>query len=70
MTNCLGMENPFKMTVISHLNQIKFRESLFFTYQFYHYYNDASYSWQHLKFGAPRAQACDRFPSVPWLIAT
>lgn len=26
MTYCLGMENPFKRTIISHLNQIKFGE--------------------------------------------
>lgn len=27
MTNYLGTENPFKMKIIGHLNQIKFRES-------------------------------------------
>lgn len=66
MTYCLGMENPFKMTIISHLNQIKFGES-FNVFQYYHYSNDASDSW-HLKFVAPRAQACDLFFSVSWLI--
>lgn len=67
MTNYLGMENPFKMKITGHLNQIKFRESfiVFSSIIIAVIMPPILGIWN---LGAPRAQTSDLLSSMSWLI--